>query len=208
LRTVDERQTLFRKERDRLKARAPKRLPSGQQFIAVSDGRFAFADEHQAEMRERRKIAAGTNRSATRHARVHTTVEQFNQQLERATANPGEPFGQHIGAQRHGRPDCPFRQRLTNSGCVAPQQIQLQRAERIAWDSSFRQRTEPGVDTVHSLVGRRFSIDDCARRINTGGSLGRQGDGLVLVGDGAQLAKCERVAVKEDHQYLSRILQV
>ena len=39
--------------------------------IMITKRRFAFADQHEREVRERREVAARADRSAGRHARVH-----------------------------------------------------------------------------------------------------------------------------------------
>ena len=126
----------------------------------VADRGVALADEDERQVRERRKVAARADRSAARHARVDAAIEHVDQPLERAAADAGEALGEDVGAQRHRRTHGADRQRLADAGRVAAQQIELERAKRIARDRRLGQRAEAGVDAVDRLHRRR----PCDRR--------------------------------------------
>ena len=93
-----------------------------------------FADQDQREVRQRREVAAGADRAARRHHRVHAAVQQRDQQVERLEPDAGEPLGQHVGAQRHRRAHDGHRQRLADAGGMAAQQVDLQLRQRVVRD--------------------------------------------------------------------------
>ncbi len=124
---------------------------------------LTLADQDEREMRQRRKVAARTDRSARRDARVNAAIEQRDQRVERLEADAGEPLGQHVRAQRHRRPHRPRRQRMADPGSVAAQQVELQRLERVGRDLHVGKRSETGVDAVGRFVAARASIDDGPR---------------------------------------------
>ena len=70
-------------------ARPAARSASAPGTRPAVDDRLAFADEHEREVRERREVAAGADRAAARHDRVHAGVEQRDQRIERARADAG-----------------------------------------------------------------------------------------------------------------------
>ena len=86
-------------------------------------------------------------------------------------------LGQHVRAQRHRRPHRPDRQRRPEPGRVAPQEVPLQRLERIGRDRDLGERSEPGVDAVHRLVPEGLPFNDRARRGHTCESLRRDATG-------------------------------
>ena len=117
--------------------------------------RLAFADQHQREMRERRQVAAGADRSARRHARMHAALSSAISASSVSTLMPGEAFRQHVRAQRHRRAHGARRQRLADAGGVAAEQVELQRFERVGRDLDVGERSEAGVDAVDRLVAAR-----------------------------------------------------
>ena len=140
---VDQGQTLLRRasvQPARSTARAPARAgrPTRALAPALAVPRFAFADQHQREVRQRRQVAARPDRSARRHDGMHTAIDQRDQQLERLDPNAGKAFRQHVRAQRHRRADDGHRQRIADAGGVAAQQIDLQLGERVVRESGRR----------------------------------------------------------------------
>ena len=87
------------------------------------------------EVRERREVAAGADRSAARHDRVDARVERVDQPVERRAPDAGVALREHVGAQRHHRAHRARRQRLADAGRVAAQQVALQLAERVPAES-------------------------------------------------------------------------
>ena len=147
LRAVDQREPFLGAEADRRQPGAPQRLgarrstepqstlSSQRSCLFFRDLRdlcgfclrrrrqhLALADQHERQMRERREVAARADRAARRHARVDAAVQQRDQRLERLDADAGEPFRQHVGAQRHRRAHGADRQRIAERrrrGCAA-----------------------------------------------------------------------------------------
>jgi hypothetical protein len=151
-------------------------------------------------MRKRREITAGANRAAAGHARMHATVEQRQQRLERFEADARVAFGQHVGAQRHGRAHGAHRQRRVHAGGMAAQQIQLQRREIGLVDSRLGEIAEAGVDAVDRRVAAGALVDHGARRGHAIARRGRQAHGGAVIGDGEQVGDVEMIAVEEDHR--------
>jgi hypothetical protein len=80
LRAVDQRQPLFRGERDWRQSFASNCRGSG--FRLSLEPGLSFADEDQREVREGRQIAARAHRPARGNDWVDLTVEQVDQQVE------------------------------------------------------------------------------------------------------------------------------
>ena len=83
---------------------------------------------------------------------------------------------------------------------MTAQQVDLQRAERLARDCGFGQRAEAGVDAVHRRVAQAVAIDDGARRVHGGRGPGMQPDRLTAVGDGNEVVEREVGAGERDHK--------
>jgi hypothetical protein len=79
LRPVDERETLFGPQPQRFEPDAAQCLVAGQPL--AFNPRLTLADQGESEMSERRKIAAGAYRPATRHLREDTAVEALDEEL-------------------------------------------------------------------------------------------------------------------------------
>jgi hypothetical protein len=194
LRAVDQREPFLRPERHRREPGPLQRLAAGH----AVDG-FAFADEDQGEMRQRREVAAGAHRAAARHARMDAAIEQRQQRLERLDANARVAFGEHVGAQRHGGAHAAHRQRRVDAGGMTAQQIQLQRGEIRRVDARLGEIAEAGIDAVHRRVAGGQLIDHGPRRGDPIARRGREADVGASVGDGEQIGQFEMIAVEEDH---------
>ena len=133
----------------------------------VADGRFAFADQHEREVGERRQVAARADRAAARDGGMHAAIQQGDQPLERLDAGCRRTLGQHVGAQRHRGAHGTHGQRIADARRVAAQQVDLQRVERVAGDRGFGQRAESGVDAVDRLVAARLGARRSARARST-----------------------------------------
>ena len=131
-------------------------------FSRATKNRLTFPNQHQGQVRERREIAAGADRSPRWHARMHIIINKRNQRVERLDAEPREALGQHVGAQRHRRAHRADRQRIADACGVAPKKVQLQRFERAERDLDVGERSKSGVDAVGRLVAARAPLDDVA----------------------------------------------
>ena len=69
-----------------------------------STHRLAFAHDHQRQVRQRRQVARGADRSLRRDHRVHAAVEHLAAAARHTTARTPEwPSGEHLRAQEHHR---------------------------------------------------------------------------------------------------------
>ncbi len=199
LRAVDEREAFLRAELDRRQAVRGERREPGH---AVH--RFALADQHQREVRERREIAAGPHRAAARHARVHAVVEQREQRVERLDADAGISFRQHVGAQRHRRAHRAHRERRIDAGGMTAQQVQLQLREVGLVDPRFREIAEAGVHAVDRRITGGLRLHHRARRRHARARVGREADLDAIVGDGEQVGEFEMRTVEKNHRHQFR----
>ncbi len=159
LRAVDQRQPLFRGERDWRQSFASNRRGSGLSVARLEPG-LSFADQDQREVREGRQIAARAHRPARGNDWVDPTVEQVDQQVERLEPDSREAFRQYVRPQRHRGAHNRNRQRFANARRVASEQVDLERLERIGRDPHVGEIAETGVDAVGRLVAVRELIDD------------------------------------------------
>ncbi len=130
---------------------------------------------------------------------MHAAVEQVDQAFERAAADAGESFGEHVGAQRHRRAHRADRERFADAGRVAAEQIELERAERAARNGGVGQRAEAGVDPVDGFVARGLAIDDGPCRVDARGGGRREPDRGAFVRDRDEAVERQRVAVEQNH---------
>ena len=73
---------------------------------------------------------------------------------------PEKPFASTLARSAIDRAHRAHRQRLADAGGVAAQQVELQRAERVARNRGLGQRAEAGVDAVDRRRRRGVTIDD------------------------------------------------
>ncbi len=114
-------------------------------------------------MGERRQISTRTDRPSRRNDGDHTVVHHGDQQIDGIEPDAGKAFRQHIHAQRHRRPDNGNRQRLTDAGGVAAQQVDLQLRERVMGNPHFGEVAETGVDSIGRIVVIGELVDDSPR---------------------------------------------
>ena len=143
-------------------------------------------------MRERGEIAARPDRPPARNARVHPTVQQRQQVLDGRAPDAGETFRQHVRPKGHRGAHCPDRQGLVDPGGMASEQVQLERAERVARDGGLSERAEAGIDAVDRLASVCGTVDHLARCVYPAGCVRRQRHRRVVVGNRRQLFQGER----------------
>ena len=118
---VDQRQAFFGLELDGFEPGRLERLRR-RPARALSIDNVAFTHEREADMRERRQIAAATDRTVSRHHRRNARVQHGDQAFREQGADPGHSHCQRAGAQQHGRPDHLAIDRRTDSGGVGADQ--------------------------------------------------------------------------------------
>ena len=194
---IDQREALLRREPRGLEPGAGERSRPGLARMAVP--RLALADEHEREVRQRREIAACPNRSSRRHHRMHTTIEQRDEQLQCERVDAGKALREHVGAERHHRPHDGNRQRPAHAGRVAAQQVDLQRRQRVGLDLHLGKGAEAGIDAIDRRIAASDLVDNVARRLHT--VQGRRGDRDLGAVDSncEELVEREGVAVENNH---------
>ena len=89
---------------------------------------FTLADDAQSQMRKRREIATGADRSLFRNDRMHAAVEHVAKQLDDFAANSAEAEREHVCPQQHHCAHLGFRKWRANSAGVATDKVQLKLA--------------------------------------------------------------------------------
>jgi len=154
---VDERQPLLRAERDGLQSGRRKRLVAGQ-AVALHP-RFSFADEHEAEVREWREVAARAETPPRGDDRVDGLVEHPREQVEDSLANPRVPLRERVQPGQQERSDGRLVELVAGAGGVAPEEVRLEGFEVVGVDSGVDQRPEARVHAVHRLLAVEDVLD-------------------------------------------------
>src|SRR5204862_7140812 len=122
-RAVREREPFLGLEPEGLEARGSERLVAWKE-LSVEPG-LTLADQRKGEVRKRREVAAGADRSATRHTRNDPRVQAVHDQLDRLDAGAGEALRERVGAKQHrGAHDLRWV-RLADAAGVASKQAEL-----------------------------------------------------------------------------------
>jgi hypothetical protein len=98
LSAVEERDTFFNLELQRFNLRATQSIGAGHALTIEEN--FALTDCRLCEVRQRRKITAGSHRSFFRNYRCHPAFEQRDQCLNHDWATTAKPQRQNIRAQK------------------------------------------------------------------------------------------------------------
>src|ERR1039458_1507954 len=84
---------------------------------------FAFANETQSQMRQRREIATRSDRSFFGNHRMQTAVQHLAKHLDNLQTNPAKAERENIRAQQHHRAYFRLRERPANAASVTPNEI-------------------------------------------------------------------------------------
>ncbi len=137
-------------------ASAPPTTPPGA-------GRFAFADQHQRRVRERREIARRADRADRRHDRRDVRVQEADQLRAQRGPHARQAARQRRAEQDHHRAHDVDRQRLADARRVREDQVALDLAQLVVVDALLRQRAKAGVDAVEHLAARHRLLERGAR---------------------------------------------
>ena len=114
----------------RIGARPARRKASrARQSLALVEG-FAATQQHDRQMRQRRQVAAGADRSLLRHHRHDAGVEHGGQRLQRADANAGMTAHQGVDADDQHRAHHFGGERLADADRMGDDQVALQFLEQ------------------------------------------------------------------------------
>ena len=133
---------------------------------------FAFADQCQRQVRQRRKIAARSHASLRWNHRSHAAIEHLAEGVDDDGAHAGVAFRQRVGAQQHHGARVGERKRFADADGVRAHQVDLQLADLIADDVHIAQLAHARRDRVGNFVVGHERVDDGAGAV----------DGLARVG--------------------------
>ena len=125
--SIQERETLFRFQDDRAQPGLAERFETRQPRAAVEH--FAFTDQRQSKVRQRRQIPARADRTFLGYYRIDAPVQQFAQQLDDFQTDPTQSEREDIGSKQYHRPHFRNGERLADAASVAANKIQLQLAK-------------------------------------------------------------------------------
>ncbi len=157
---VHEREPFLRFQRERRQAGSLERTRRGLGSGVGQD--LPRPDQREREVRERREIAGGTERSLLGHGRDHVRVQHRHHQVDELGANTRVPEGEDVGAEEEHRPRLGPGERTAHRRGVRTDDPVLQ-VRRLRWiDPDVRQGAEAGRDAVHDLAGANRVLDDRA----------------------------------------------
>src|SRR5262249_49076797 len=116
LRAVEKREAFFGFKCDRCDFSVPESFSAGKYF-AVKFGR-ALSNDDVREMRERREVAGGSNRSLRGNHGMDTGVEHRAQGFDGTGADATESFGERVGTKQHHGAGFGYGQRFADSAGV------------------------------------------------------------------------------------------
>ena len=106
--------------------------------------------------------------------------------------------GQNMRPQKHQGARRLLRQRLTDAGAVAADQIELQDVEPVVGDADVLEKAEAGVHSVHLPVGREDPRDHRVAALEPRPRGPAQGHAGAAPGNRRDLLQFEMLAVEDD----------
>jgi hypothetical protein len=193
LRAVDQGEPFLCFENDRRQPGA--RQDVGRRSVrglarSVPKPGLAFPDHRERDVRERREIARGSDRSARRHARHDAAIEHLAQELDHHGPHARVSEREHLRAQDENAAHLRGRERLADAARVRADEVLLERAHVGCRNARLGQRAKPRIHPID--VGRRIPflkdvLDDGAAAFDPF-------SGVVLQLDGAARA-CDLLEV-------------
>jgi hypothetical protein len=101
---------------------------------SVGTQNVALAHQHEADVTERGKVAAGADASLLRNQRQHPSIEQGNQRVYQLGPNPTGGTQQDVGAKQHDGTYHRCGQRGSDTRGVTANQIGLELIELVGGD--------------------------------------------------------------------------
>jgi hypothetical protein len=124
---------------------------------------FAFADEHQRDVGQRREIAAGADAALRRNDGRDAAIQQIAEAFRNERADAGKSLGEHVGADEHHAADFVASERRADSAGVRADHVALELLELLGRDANVGQQSDAGVDGVNRGVARGKLFDHRAR---------------------------------------------
>ena len=166
LRSVEQREAFLGFQADGLDAGALQRDAARHALPAID--RFAFADDAERQVGERRQIAGGAHRALRGDHGMNAAIQHERQRLGKHRAHAAIAERQRVGAQGHDDARLRLGERRAEPAGVAAHQIELQAREFVTGDAHFAQFAEAGIDAVDRQVIFRGAAHHRARGVHLG----------------------------------------
>ena len=169
LRAIEQRKPFLRSELERREA-CMREAAQGRHALAF-DNDLTDAQQHAAQMRERREVARRADRAFLGNDRQHVGIEQREQGIDDVAAHTRHAMRKARGLQQQHQAHDRRCERLADAGAVRQHEVLLQLRQLVVGDARLRELAEAGVDAVDRLVARHqlahrthARIDALARR--------------------------------------------
>ena len=156
---IDQGETFLGAQLERLQAGLLQSLRRIED-VAV-DAYLADPQQHRPQVRERRKIARGADRTLGGDHRIHLPVQQREQPVDQLIADAGQALGERIDLQCQDQADDSVGQGLTDPRGMRHQQVSLQEFQLVVGDAGLGQQPKPGIDAI----GSRAALDDAIHQL-------------------------------------------
>src|SRR5436309_15848752 len=100
-------------------------------------------------MRERGKVAAGSNRAFLWDDRAQTAVEHFTKHLDDLETDAAETESEHICPQQHHCAHFRFGEWIADAAGVAANKVELKLAQAIGPDANIGKFAKACADTIN-----------------------------------------------------------
>ena len=191
-RSVDQREAFLALQDDRLQAVALQGLRGREPFFAGAD--VSQTDQQPRHVRQRREVAAGSNRTFARNFRKEVAIERGDEQFDNLRANAGKSARHGVGPRRHDGPGFRRGKQFALPDGKMVQQVQLMLLQVLRRNAGAAQRAEAGIDAVNrAWFGRQFFHQRPALAHPAAGVC-RQA-GCLTLGNAPQRRNGERMAV-------------
>ena len=193
---VEHAERVLRLQRNGLEAGGLERI--GARPPLAFPEHLSLADQHQADVRGWREIAAGAQGTLLGHQRIDVVVEEVDQPFGHHEADAGGALAELVDADKHPGAHQFFWKWRTNADRVAHQQVALQLAGVGRRDPDVLERANPGGQSIdHPILGNQ-PVNQVTRPLQPGSGPRPEADPLALARHGHHIGGAQRLAVKRD----------
>ncbi len=193
---VDQRQPFLRLQPEGLDPDPAQGV--GRRHPRAAQPHLPLSDEAERQVRQRRQVAAGADRALLRDDRQEVGVQEVQERLDDPRPHTRVAARQDMGSQQHQGARRLGRERRSDAGAVAADQIQLQRLELIMRDAHVLEVAEAGVDSVDLLAAREDPLHQGVRPLHPPPRIRGEADVGPAAGDRRDLLKPQSLAVQDD----------
>ena len=182
LRPVEQRQALLGLQGQRRQTRLAKCQQRRQDVPAVLH--LAAPDQRQREVGQRRQVARRAEAALLRDDRVDPRGEERQQPVHEQRPAAAVAEGERVRAEQQHGPDDLARERRSDPGRVAHQEVFLELARLLGLDERRREITETGRDAVDDGPLGDECLDDVACLLHALPRVGIERDRGTMTGHG------------------------